>query len=84
MTADLQQVKKMFQSRICSSVPSFRQRFNDICVGKVEVPGITKMKDVSSQNKPLSERVLNKIQDFQFDDVLFKYCAMPQVRALLR
>jgi len=61
------------------NLDKYRQRFHDICVGKVDVPGITKMKDVSSQNKPLSEQVLNKIQDFQFDDVLFKYCAMPQV-----
>jgi len=57
----------------------YKQRFDDICAGQVVVPGITKMKDVATKDKPLSERVLNKIQDFQHDDVLFKYCCTPEV-----
>ncbi|PRD23203.1 UNVERIFIED_CONTAM: Phytanoyl-CoA dioxygenase [Trichonephila clavipes] len=37
------------------------------------------MKDVSfNKNKP-SESIINKIQDFIYDDVLFEYCRLPEI-----
>jgi len=52
-----------------------QQRFLDIVDGKVEKGGITMMKDVSLKGKTgiSNERIVNKIQDFVWDDVLSKY-----------
>lgn len=60
----------------------FRCRFQDICDSKVRIPGLTVMKDVSFNKDRPNERIINKIQDFMFDDVLFEYCRLPQVRLI--
>lgn len=41
------------------------------------------MKDVAiaKQDCTLNEKVITKIQDFQEDEELFRYCTLPQVRA---
>ncbi|GBL80514.1 Phytanoyl-CoA dioxygenase, peroxisomal [Araneus ventricosus] len=58
----------------------YKQRFQDICEGKVHVPGLTVMKDVTFNKDKPSERIINKIQDYIYDDdVLFKYCKLPQI-----
>lgn len=58
----------------------FRQRFKDICDNKVSDSAVfTVMKDISYTKKNSNERVINKIQDFVYDDVLFDYCQLPQV-----
>lgn len=55
----------------------FRQRFIDICDGKVNRGGITVMKDISSvkknQEATSNERIVNKIQDILWDDVFEQY-----------
>lgn len=49
-----------------------KQRFLDICDGKVEKGQMTVMKDISLKHKNVKgEYLINKIQDFAYDDVLF-------------
>jgi len=59
----------------------FRTRFNEIIDKKVKVPGLTMMRDVSMirENGLPGEKVVNKVQDFFLDDVLFKYCQNNQI-----
>lgn len=38
------------------------------------------MKDVSFNKDRPNERIINKIQDFMYDEVLFEYCRLPQVK----
>lgn len=57
----------------------YRQRFQDICDNKVHVPGLTIMRDVTFSKSRPNERVVNKVQDFIFDEVLFQYCCLPQI-----
>jgi len=57
----------------------YRNRFDEICRGEVEVPGLIVMKDIASKDKALDQRVLNKIQNFAADDVLFQFCCHPNV-----
>ncbi|XP_033106639.1 phytanoyl-CoA dioxygenase, peroxisomal-like [Anneissia japonica] len=56
-------------------------RFRGICNGTVKVPALTIMKDVSIAKSEfvVGERAITKIQDFQFDPVLFEFCALPQI-----
>ncbi|XP_015928873.1 phytanoyl-CoA dioxygenase, peroxisomal [Parasteatoda tepidariorum] len=61
------------------SLEIYRQRFKDICDGKVNIPGLTVMRDVTFSKTRPNERVINKIQDFIFDEVLFDYCSLPQI-----
>ncbi|GFS34281.1 phytanoyl-CoA dioxygenase, peroxisomal [Trichonephila inaurata madagascariensis] len=57
----------------------YKHRFQEICDGKVRIPGLTVMKDVSFNKDKPSERIINKIQDFIYDDVLFEYCRLPEI-----
>ncbi|EDO41772.1 predicted protein [Nematostella vectensis] len=59
----------------------YHERFRQICVGKVKVLGLTVMKDVSMRNSEFlpGERSINKIQDYQNDEVLFEYCSLPEI-----
>lgn len=58
----------------------YEQRFKDICDNKVNDSAVfTIMKDISYTNKSTNERVINKIQDFAYDKVLFEYCQLPQI-----
>jgi phytanoyl-CoA hydroxylase len=60
---------------------SFRQRFQDICSGKVSTYGMTVMRDVAISKSEFiqGEKAITKIQDFQWDEVLFGYCRLPEV-----
>ena len=57
------------------------ERFQQICDGKVRVPGLIVMKDVvyAKSKLPSGEKTINKVQNFEEDDVLFSYCELPQV-----
>lgn len=46
--------------------------------------GMTKMKDISLRGIQgvSGERVVNKIQDFVWDDILSEHCQLPQVRRM--
>ena len=59
----------------------YKERFIDLCSGKGgRKPGmLTLMKDVASLDKPQSQYTVNKIQHFQWDDVLSKYLSHPEV-----
>ena len=59
----------------------YLERFNQICDGEVQVPGITVMKDVThvKSKRSSGERTVNKLQNFENDDVLFSYCELPQI-----
>lgn len=44
-------------------------------------PGVMIMKDESLKSQfGQSERVVNKVQDFQEDEELFRYCTLPEVK----
>lgn len=59
----------------------FRQRFIDLCEGKIDKGAITMMKDVSLMQKGASgEHLYNKAQDIAFDDVLSQYIMHSRVQ----
>ncbi|CAB4012067.1 phytanoyl- dioxygenase, peroxisomal [Paramuricea clavata] len=63
-------------------IRKYLQRFQDISSGKIpRSPGMTVMKDVSILKSEFvqGERAINKIQDFQHDDVFFSYCCLPEI-----
>lgn len=55
------------------------QRFKDIVDGKVPKGGMIMMRDVSVKNKDATEFVVNKVQDFLWDDELSKHATFPEV-----
>lgn len=59
----------------------YRKRFEEICTGKVKVPGMTVMRDVAIAKSEYvqGERAITKLQDFQNDEVLFGYCCLPEI-----
>jgi phytanoyl-CoA hydroxylase len=59
----------------------YRSRFEDICTGKMSTYGMTLMRDVAICKSEFvnSEKAISKLQDFQWDDVLFDYCCAPEV-----
>lgn len=59
----------------------YLKRFHQICDGEIRVPGITVMKDVvhAKSKSPSGERTVNKLQNFEQDEVLFSYCELPQI-----
>ncbi|NXA47848.1 PAHX protein, partial [Nothocercus julius] len=61
-------------------IERFRKEFIRICNKEVKPLGAMIMKDqvLRSQSVP-SEKTVNKVQDFQEDEELFRYCTLPQV-----
>lgn len=57
------------------------QRFIDICEGKAKHSNVqTIMKDISLKNKGVQgQYLINKVQDFLYDEVLWQYCSSPAV-----
>ncbi|XP_034366494.1 phytanoyl-CoA dioxygenase, peroxisomal isoform X1 [Arvicanthis niloticus] len=62
-------------------IQRFRTEFERICRKEVKPPGIVVMMDVatSKQRYTPSENMVMKIQDFQEDEELFRYCTLPQI-----
>ncbi|XP_053799850.1 phytanoyl-CoA dioxygenase, peroxisomal [Vidua chalybeata] len=61
-------------------IERFRKEFTRICRREVKPPGIMIMKDESLRSQfGQSENVVNKVQDFQEDEELFRYCTLPEV-----
>lgn len=59
-----------------------QQHFLKICDGQVETTGMTVMKDIilAKQGNVKGERLINKIQDFLYDDLFFeKYASHPEI-----
>lgn len=65
-------------------MPCHRERFLDLVEGRQDTAGMTKMKDISLKGVQgvSGERVVNKIQDFVWDEILSEHCQLPQVRRL--
>jgi phytanoyl-CoA hydroxylase len=61
------------------------QRFRDICEGRADPGRISMMKDISlMKSGATGERLYNKLQDFMWDDVFFKYIASPEVVEIVK
>lgn len=57
-----------------------RQRFIDLCEGKVDRGLITMMKDISlAKTNAKGEYLYNKVQDIVWDEVMSKYILLPEV-----
>lgn len=72
-------VKRGLVSRDCTR--QYRERFRQLCAGEAECPGLTIMRDVAiakSEYVP-NERAVTKIQNFNYDEVLFEYCRHPSI-----
>jgi phytanoyl-CoA hydroxylase len=59
----------------------FESRFKQICIEKLKITGMTVMKDISIVKSEFleGEKAITKLQDFCFDDQLFKYCCLPEL-----
>jgi phytanoyl-CoA hydroxylase len=59
----------------------FKKRFQEVCLKKIKIPGMTVMKDVAIAKSEYleGEKAITKIQDFCHDDELFKYCCLPEI-----
>ncbi|XP_069946621.1 phytanoyl-CoA dioxygenase, peroxisomal isoform X2 [Cherax quadricarinatus] len=62
-------------------IDRWRDRFLDLVEGRVSSGGMTKMKDISLRNVEgvSGEMMINKIQDFVYDEVLSQHFMLPQV-----
>ncbi|KAM3832526.1 phytanoyl-CoA dioxygenase, peroxisomal isoform 1-T1 [Vipera latastei] len=60
-------------------IDRFREEFVKICRKEVEVPGITIMKDITMAKSAADENTVSKLQDFMWNEELFRYCTLPQV-----
>lgn len=60
-----------------------RAEFERICRKEVTTPGMIVMRDVAiaKLDCELNEKVVSKVQDFQENKELFRYCSLPEVRA---
>ncbi|XP_015679837.1 phytanoyl-CoA dioxygenase, peroxisomal [Protobothrops mucrosquamatus] len=60
-------------------IDSFVEEFVKICRKEVEVPGITIMKDITIAKSVADENTVSKLQDFTWNEELFRYCTLPQI-----
>ncbi|KAM5286542.1 phytanoyl-CoA dioxygenase, peroxisomal [Hipposideros larvatus] len=64
-----------------ADIERFRNEFERICRKEVKPLGLQLMRDVTiakSEFSP-SEKAVTKVQDFQEDKELFRYCTLPQI-----
>lgn len=62
-------------------IERFRNEFAKICKKEVQVPGLIIMRDVAIAKSEFipDQKAVTKIQDFQEDEELFRYCTLPQI-----
>ncbi|KAJ3611936.1 hypothetical protein NHX12_020216 [Muraenolepis orangiensis] len=62
-------------------VERFRAEFERICRREVTPPGLLMMRDVAISPSEVvpDQKVVSKIQDFQEDPELFRYCTLPEI-----
>uniref|UniRef100_G1N089 Phytanoyl-CoA dioxygenase, peroxisomal n=2 Tax=Meleagris gallopavo TaxID=9103 RepID=G1N089_MELGA len=61
-------------------IERFRKEFIRICKKEVRVPGAMIMKNEALRSQyGQTESVVNKVQDFQENEELFRYCTLPQI-----
>jgi len=65
-------VKNLFSQE---ELKIYADRFQEICEGKVKVPGMIMMRDVAIAKSEFvpGQKSVTKIQDYQNDDVMFQY-----------
>ncbi|KAM5339219.1 phytanoyl-CoA dioxygenase, peroxisomal [Glossophaga mutica] len=64
-----------------ADIERFRNEFERICKQEVKPLGLRVMKDVTiaKSEYAVSEKVITKVQDFQEDEELFRYCSLPEI-----
>ncbi|XP_037366517.1 phytanoyl-CoA dioxygenase, peroxisomal [Talpa occidentalis] len=64
-----------------ADIERFRNEFEKICRKEVKPRGLMVMRDVTIAKSEFvpNERVVTKVQDFQEDQELFRYCTLPQI-----
>ncbi|XP_024436302.1 phytanoyl-CoA dioxygenase, peroxisomal [Desmodus rotundus] len=64
-----------------ADIERFRNEFERICKQEVKPFGLQIMKDVTivKSGCAVSEKVVTKIQEFQEDEELFRYCTLPEI-----
>ncbi|XP_016125895.1 phytanoyl-CoA dioxygenase, peroxisomal-like [Sinocyclocheilus anshuiensis] len=62
-------------------IDRFRKEFERICKREVKVPGLVVMRDVTIAKSEYveGEKAVTKLQDYQEDLELFRYCTLPQI-----
>ncbi|XP_064795168.1 phytanoyl-CoA dioxygenase, peroxisomal-like [Oncorhynchus masou masou] len=63
-------------------IDRFRAAFERIFCREVQVPGLVVMRDVSIAKSEFipDQKAISKLQDFQEEPELFRYCSLPQLR----
>ncbi|XP_036921819.1 phytanoyl-CoA dioxygenase, peroxisomal [Sturnira hondurensis] len=64
-----------------ADIERFRNEFERICKQEVKPLGLKIMKDVTiaTSEYPISEKAVSKVQHFQEDEELFRYCTLPEI-----
>ncbi|XP_048075480.2 phytanoyl-CoA dioxygenase, peroxisomal-like isoform X4 [Ursus arctos] len=64
-----------------ADIKCFRNEFERICKGEVKPEQMMIMRDVTIEKSEYapSERTVSKVQSFQEDEELFRYCTLPEV-----
>uniref|UniRef100_A0A3Q3CUY7 Phytanoyl-CoA dioxygenase, peroxisomal n=1 Tax=Haplochromis burtoni TaxID=8153 RepID=A0A3Q3CUY7_HAPBU len=62
-------------------IDRFRREFERICRQEIKVPGLVVMRDVAIAKSEFvpDQRAVSKVQDFQEDPELFRYCSLPKI-----
>ncbi|XP_069083626.1 phytanoyl-CoA dioxygenase, peroxisomal-like [Pleurodeles waltl] len=62
-------------------IEEFRNEFERICRKEVSVPGLQIMRDIAIAKSEFvpDQKTITKVQDFQNDEELFRYCSLPQI-----
>ncbi|KAI3366476.1 hypothetical protein L3Q82_000607 [Scortum barcoo] len=62
-------------------IDRFRKEFERICRQEVKVPGLVVMRDLAILKSEFipDQKAVSKLQDFQEDPELFRYCTLPQI-----
>ncbi|XP_061116391.1 phytanoyl-CoA dioxygenase, peroxisomal [Conger conger] len=62
-------------------IDRFRAEFERVCKREVQVPGLVVMRDVAITKAEFvsGQKAVTKLQDFQEDPELFRYCCLPQI-----
>ncbi|XP_032099928.1 phytanoyl-CoA dioxygenase, peroxisomal isoform X2 [Sapajus apella] len=64
-----------------ADIQRFRNEFEKICRKEVKPLGLTVMRDVAILKSEYAhgEKMITKVQDFQEDKELFRYCTLPEI-----
>ncbi|XP_028275033.1 phytanoyl-CoA dioxygenase, peroxisomal-like [Parambassis ranga] len=62
-------------------INKFRKEFERICRQEVNIPGLVVMRDVAIAKSEFvpDQKAVSKLQDFQEDPELFRYCTLPEI-----